>query len=307
MPSARKNAADTPSAETGEPVPGFPLKFSWSTGDWQTIFDEQISQIQADVARARADDRLVIYLSCPVSSRGGGWSGTNVDIAKHVERALIERWGEGLWVLNPAQYQLESKAGTGLINRHAARLGIDLGALLSKGGPSGGDYMRMWTKVLVEDGGDNLGRNFDAFYFLGPRDVLSFFTRRETLTLTAGIEDYFSRKFATDASFRDTFSIPGIPWGAPSPTGPTPDPRQAWVKQRLAFLRFYGLRASANFSLGSHDEWAILRLINAGRRKRSVTPDMLDGDVGDQVAAFFDGNQVDPASSEAGLSRGYAR
>jgi hypothetical protein len=58
--------------------------------------------------------------------------------------------------------------------------------------------------------------------------------------------------------------------------------------------------------LGSHDEWAILRLVNAARRARSATPTMLDGDVADQVAAFFDGVQVDLSSSEAGVSRGYA-
>jgi hypothetical protein len=291
MPNKSKNPATVLPTKTGQPVPGFPLSFTWLTGDWEKIFDEQISLIKEDVARARAEDRLVAYLSCPISSRGGGWSGTNVDIARHVERALLERWGEAFWVLNPAQYQLESKAGTGLINRHADGLKINLAKLLSKSAPGGGEYMRMWTKVLVEDGTDNLGGNFDAFYFLGPRDVFSFFTQNESLTLTNGIETYFARKFATDASFRDQFSI---------------QPRKAWIKQRTEFLRFYSLRASANFSLGSHDEWAIFRLINAGRRKRSATSTMLGGDVGDQVAAFFDGNQVDPSSSEASLSPGYA-
>jgi hypothetical protein len=33
---------------------------------------------------------------------------------------------------------------------------------------------------------------------------------------------------------------------------------------------------------------------------------MIDGDVGDQLAAFFDGSQVDPSASQASLSRGYA-
>lgn len=157
----KRDASKTPAThgdtETGQPVPGFPLTFTWHTGDWQKIFDEQIKQIKADVARARAEDRLIVYLSCPISSRGGGWSGTNVDIARHVERSLLEKWGEGFWILNPAQYQLESKAGAGLINMHAQTLKIDLVALQKQSSPGGGDYMRMWTKVLVEDGGDNLG------------------------------------------------------------------------------------------------------------------------------------------------------
>src|SRR2546423_413040 len=114
MANAKKN---TPKAltKTDEPVPGFPLSFMWHTGDWERIFDEQIKRIKSEVARARIENRLIVYLSCPISSRGGGWSGTNVDIALHMQRALLERWGEGFWVLNPAQYQLESRAGTGLI------------------------------------------------------------------------------------------------------------------------------------------------------------------------------------------------
>jgi hypothetical protein len=297
--------ATSASTKTGEPVPGFALRFTWLTGEWEAIFDEQISLIKSDVERARSEDRLVAYLSCPISSRGGGWSGTNVDIARHVERSVLERWGEAFWILNPAQYQLESKAGTGLLNRHAERLGIDLQKLLQESTPGGGDYMRMWTKVLVEDGVDNLGRNFDAFYFLGPQDVFSFFTQKESLTLTSGVDDYFARKFATDVSFRDTFSIPGINWGNPNqPAGA--NLRKDWTMLRTDFLRFYALRASANFSLGSHDEWAIFRLINEERRKKSAKPGMLGGDVGDQVAGYFDGNQVDPSSSEAQLSPGYA-
>jgi hypothetical protein len=306
MSNKNKKSSPAGTTKTGKPVKDFELSFTWLTGNWELIFNEQITLIQQEVKRARAENRLLVYLSCPISSRGGGWSGTNVDIARHVERALLERWGEAFWILNPAQYQLESKAGNGLFDQHARKLGIDLAKLLKEGSPGGGDYMRMWTKVLVEDGQDNLGRNFDAFYFLGPRDVFSFFSQDETLTLTSGIEAYFARKFAADASFCDTFSIPGITWGAVPKTAPNPDPRTTWTRQRTDFLRFYGLRASANFSLGSHDEWAIFRLINQGRRKKSAAPDMLDGDIGDQLAAFFDGIQVDPSASQAGLSRGYA-
>jgi hypothetical protein len=292
--------------ETGEPVPGFPLKFKWRGGAWKRIFNRQIQLLQDDIARARADGRLVLYLSCPISSRGGSWAGTNVDIARHVERAILQRLGEAFWVLNPAQYQLESKAGLGLLEQHAKAEGVDLLELKRAGEPGGGDYMRMWTRVLVEDGGANLGRNFDAYYFLGPSDVLSFFTANGSQTLTAGIQAYFARKMESDASFREQFSAATAVWGDHSVAPDQVAAKAAWATQRQQFLRYYGLRASANFSLGSHDEWAILRLINSERRRTSATLDKLDGDVGDQLAAFFDGSQVSLSASEAPLSRGYA-
>jgi hypothetical protein len=309
VPQIRKRSTSA-ATKTEEPVPGFPIRFTWSTGDWQQIIDEQIALVKSDVARARAENRLIVYLSCPISARGGGWSGTNVDVARHVERTLLERWGEAFWVLNPSQYQLESKAGQGLINRHARDLKIDLTKLMARSEPLGGDYMRMWTKVLVEDGKDNLGRNFDAFYFLGPRDVYSFFSRDGAMTLTAGIETYFARKLSIDSSFCDAYSSAKIEWGS-SPASAAQKKaaeqlRSDWTGKRLDFLRFYGLRASANFSLGSHDEWEIFRLINAGRRKKSANPKMIGGDAGDQVVGFFDGNQVDLSSSQASVSPGYA-
>lgn len=303
------------------PIATFPMKYVWHLGPWYDIFDLQISLIRADIRRAKAEDKQVIYLSCPISSRGGGYSGTNVDVAKHVERSLLDRWGEAFWILNPAQYQLESKAGTGLINRHAEYLGLDLDRLTKAATPSGGDYMRMWTTVLVENDakagnrevGDHLvntGQYFDAFYFLGPRDVQTFFLNVGD-TLTEGIQVYFARKFATDADFRSDFSEAGLDWEALMPPGHLDQNglKSQWALKRSRFLRYYSLRASANFSLGSHDEWLIFCHINALRRRATKNPDrfMVDGDVGEQLAGFFDGNQIDPASTEALVSRGYSQ
>jgi hypothetical protein len=304
------------------PIPDFPTKYVWHKGPWYDIFDRQIALIRNDIRRAKAEDRLVVYLSCPISSRGGGFSGTNVDVAKHVERSLLERWGEAFWILNPAQYQLESKAGTGLIDAHAAYYGIDLGKLKAWASPFGGDYMRMWTTVLVENEtkvGErdidtkliNSGQFFDAFYFIGPRDVQSFFMN-EGDTLTAGIQAYFARKFATDPDFRAAYSEAGVDWSDLGTRTPVNEheyrARDLWAQKRKDFLRYYSLRASANFSLGSHDEWLIFCCVNARRRAASKNPErfMVDGDVGEQLAGFFDGGQVDPASSETVVSRGYA-
>jgi hypothetical protein len=304
----------------GRPVADFEMEYEWHTGPWEDIFDRQIALLKSDIRRARAQDKLVVYLSCPISSRGGGFSGTNVDIAQFTERALLQRWGEGFWILNPAQYQLESKAGTGLITDYAAALGIDLSQLKGFCTPSGGDYMRMWTTVLVSDDErvgaiepsgtilQNTGQHFDAFYFLGPRDVEAFFGQYR-VSLTAGIDAYFARRYATDASFRDAFAVTGINWAQTPPPRPG-DPQDAlrtdWERKRLEFLRYYGLRASGNFSLGSHDEWNIFHLINQKRRRATAGRGQLDGDVSIQLAAFFDGGQLDPGSTELSLSRGYA-
>src|SRR5262245_49050148 len=135
----------------GTPVTGFPIKFSWHTEYWLSLFDRQVELIRGDIRRARADGKLIVYLSCPISARGGGDRSTNVEIAKGVERRVLSQWGERFWILNPAQYQLESKEGTGLMEVHAKECDIDLAKLREVSHPTGGDYMRMWTKVLVED------------------------------------------------------------------------------------------------------------------------------------------------------------
>jgi hypothetical protein len=297
------------------PIEGFPMVYEFHTGPWKMIFDQQIELIQRDILRATAEGKLIVYLSCPISSRGGGYSVTNVDVAKHIERHLLEVWGEGFWILNPSQYQLESKAGMGLMTKHANDLGIDLPELLQFSKPIGGDYMRMWTTVLVKNDTQvgtrhveasyvNSGQYFDAFYFIGPKDAQSFFTDSGE-TLTAGIQEYFSRKFAIDSDFRDHFSIPGIKWQALLPGEVLSENqkklRNEWENMRSDFFRYYALKASVNFSLGSHDEWLIFKTLNAIRREKS------NGDVGVQIAGYFDGGQIDPASSELPLSPGYSQ
>jgi hypothetical protein len=292
-----------PLGEVREPVPGFGIRFAWQTGEWEKIFDAQIELIRNDVQRALLDGKIVVYLSCPISGKGGGHAGTNVEIAKFTERRLLSEWGERFWILNPAQYQLESKEGFGLLDVHARNNGIDLKALLKRGADDpresvgGGDYMRMWTKVLVEDSPPlypippvelrNLGRNFDAYYFLGPTDVRAFFGASSQPSVGASIEQYFSRKHSFDRAFRDFFS-----------------PEKDWELNRRAFLVYYSLRAGAGVSLGSHDEWQILRLLNQARRK---VADTKLGGIPNQIAAFFDGRALPMSTAEGEASLGYAR
>jgi hypothetical protein len=314
--------------ETREPVTGFGISFTYHPKYWKDLFDAQIDAIRRNVARARADGKLIVYLSCPISGRGGGYHRTNVEIALSVERLLLDRWGERFWILNPAQYQMESDHGESMMQEHADRLGIDLTALracYTKSGPapSGGDYMRMWTKVLVEDDPvdkeerhyyipspvgnpalKNTGQHFDAFYFIGPRDVHEFFCRAEAKSLSSAIETYFASKCETDPDFRDTYSIKGIEWGLKKPGTTQKTLRGRWEMLRRDYLRFYALRASVTFSLGSHDEWNIFRRINELRRERTPRNGTLG--IAEQLGGWFDGVQISLASGETPVSKGYA-
>jgi len=306
---------DAPATVVDRPVKDFPIKFRWQKGFWEKIFDEQIKLVKSDITRARYEDRLVVYLSCPISSRGGGYGRTNSDIAKHTERRLLSEWGDRFWILNPAQYQMESKEGEKTIIRHAENLHPPVPReTLDKYPPKGGDYMRMWTRVLVEDGQKNEGRNFDMFYFLGPTDTKDFFTRDRSMTVTAGVEDYFARKFAMDQDFRDTYSLADIKRDRdernPKNRGPATvqqeELRHAWREARRNFFRYYAVKASANFSLGSHDEWQIFILINQKRLRNSRKNETPNGDVGELLPGFFDGKQIDPGAAVTLTSGGNA-
>jgi hypothetical protein len=277
------------------------MEFKWHRGVWEEIFNRQVTLIQEDVMRALASDRLVVYLSCPVSSRGGSLSTTNIDIALSTTRRLSSEWGDRFWFLNPAQYQLESPHGTGLLARHASYIQVDgkpldWKALLKKSPPSGGDYMRMWTRVLAEDADQNQGERFAAIYFVGPADCRHFFTAGGKGSLSNGVEAYFARKYATDREFNAYFSEPFFD----AENEPVSDPVAEWDRRRKEFLRYYTVRAGAAFSRGSHDEWNIWVALNQLRLSRSN-----DG-VGTQIPGFFEGAQVDPASAKTSIESGYA-
>lgn len=286
----------------GRPAKQLPITFEWQTGPWLAIFDKHVDLVQQDVLRSLAADRMVTYLSCPISSRGGSFSTTNVEIAETTARRLVDAWGTRFWFLNPGQYQLESKHGTGLIRRHARLLelekelepGFDVDALIARNPPAGGDYMRMWTRVLAEDGEGDLGERFSAYYFIGPADYWHFFTQGGRLSVSAGVEEYFARKFALDADFNAFFAGPFLDAAG----APLPDQRREWDRRRKEFLRYYTVRASAGFSRGSHDEWNIWLELNRLRVKRLG--------VGAHIPGYFGGQQIDMGSGEVPAAPGYA-
>src|SRR5271170_7083728 len=140
----------------GRPIAHLGIEFEWHEGIWKELFDKQVRFIQQDLLRAVADNKLIVYLSCPISSRAGGYVATNVEIANFTAGRLAAEWGPRFWFLNPARYQMESNQGLGLIRMHAYELGLERRAsvnvdeLMRNEPVVGGDYMRMWTRVLAE-------------------------------------------------------------------------------------------------------------------------------------------------------------
>jgi hypothetical protein len=209
-----------------------------------------------------------------------------------------------VFVLNPAAYQMESRGGTGLLQERVKQLWPHTDAekllreLTTSNPPRGGDYMRMWIRVLVEDGrypdndsegpskrGRNCGGMFDGVYFLGPSDVHVFFGAGSGTSLTQAVESYFARKYATDLDFRLEFE------GGSD---------QTWESRRKRFIRYYALRASASFSLGSHDEWNAMVRLNRKRRE-----DVNVYGPGEELACYFDGRQMSPAAADTFVHPGY--
>lgn len=282
-------------------MPGFPYRTRWQTGLWLDLFEMQVDLIERDVARAMAQDSVMVFQSIPLTGRGGGHYATNVEVAEHLARRLMEEWGHRFWVLNPARYQLESKEGTGLMHLHASRLSqergeeIDVDELFRRSPPHGGDYMRMWTRILVEDSEDFSGRRWDVLYFVGPSDVRTFFTEDGARTWTAGVEEYFARKQTMDRDFHDAFVPPFFDREGRRLTGTAE--KEEWKRRRNAFFRYYTVRAGVNFSLGSHDEWNIWQGLNERRRASEG--------IADQIAGYFDGRQLDPASFSERAAPGY--
>ena len=147
-----------------------------------------------------------------------------------------------------------------------------LDADLPKG--AGADYMLMWASLL--EGTDGFG-DFDFVYFAGPQDFARYFGFDGNGDMTK-LDAYFDKRVKVDPEFEKAVQ-----------NGLT----------KLAFRKYYGLRASASVSRGAHDEWNIFRLINERRRA--------DGKfgTGNQIPVLFDGRGIAPADSEAAVSDGY--
>lgn len=143
-------------------------------------------------------------------------------------------------------------------------------------GANGADYMLQWTRAL--EGPTGTGDDFDFFYFAGPSDFAA------ALGLTGEgdmekIDALFDQRYAADEGLRKAVDQKRV--------------------SKATFRNYYGLKAAIMFSYGSHDEWNILRLINAKRLGGTQFG------VANQIASFYDGRPTPPSAAEQPVSNGY--
>jgi len=138
-----------------------------------------------------------------------------------------------------------------------------------------GDYMLMWTRVL--EGANAMGEDFDFVYFTGPSDFAGFFALTGKGDMDR-IAAYFDERMAKDADLKRAV--------------------ERGTVTAASFRNYYGLRAATSFSLGAHDEWNVIRSVNARRR------DDPKFGVPNQLAVIFDGRAVSSAEAEQAVAGG---
>jgi hypothetical protein len=152
-----------------------------------------------------------------------------------------------------------------LLNPAAPDIGLPPAAM-------GADYMLMWTRVL--EGNDGLGQDFDFVYFVGPSEFAWHFSFDGHADMEK-VDAYYDGLAKTDAGIK--------------------------AIDKTKFRNYYGLRAAVSFSFGSHDEWNIVRSINAKRREADKAAGITK-----QLGVLFDGRAVAPGLFEEPVTPGDA-
>ena len=231
--------------------------------------DANVTRVRKVIRDNRAAGRTIGYLSVPLSPAGGGSYEINSEAAKAIAGDVTKRFGpSSVYLLNPGA------EGSDAMN-----------------GGSGADYMYMWTQILEGTGN---GEDFDFFYFAGPTDFSRYFLkpakdakdqteepardRNQVDDYFGKLDEFFDRRVASDEAFRKAVEAKQI--------------------TKSGFRVYYGLRASVAFSLGSHDEWNIARLLNERRRGVEAFG------IPNQLSIFFDGQPVNPGNFESPASSG---
>jgi hypothetical protein len=142
------------------------------------VIQGEVVKIRTEMKTQRDSGKLLAYSSVPISPRGGGHTGTNLDIAAAVKVKLEKEYGNGLWVLNPGEHQLSGVGGKS---------------------PGGAEYMVMWASIIA--GEDGSGKAFDLVHFLGPTDVRAFMGCT-TGSIVSCVDRYVGVRAAADPQFR---------------------------------------------------------------------------------------------------------
>jgi hypothetical protein len=140
-----------------------------------------IDRVRGEITTNRAAGRFIGYVSVPVSSKSGGDFQTNTNLAEHVTQYVMREFGNKLWLVNPAAYNLPKTA-------------------------TGGDYMAVWADVLA--GTDGLGSDFDLAYFVGPSDVWRYFGAESEARLDK-IESWLADKSRVSPAYKAIYEDAG--------------------------------------------------------------------------------------------------
>ena len=133
--------------------------------------------------RAQNEDKLVAYLSVPLTARGGGYRPLNVEISEFLKSRAESRFQGRVWALAPGKVESELPQ----VNGKSAQ---------------GGEYMYMWTQVLAGD--DGYGRDFNLLFAAGPLEIRAFFGASEDIM--ASLERYIDLRAKVDSDFRDNIA-----------------------------------------------------------------------------------------------------
>ena len=116
------------------------------------VIEQQVTVARETIGKQKAQGKAIGYMSVPISTIAGSYSGVNGKVGAEVKDRVESRFGsKDAWILNPAATQVALPQGA-----------------------SGADYMLMWTKVL--EGRTGLGEDFDFVYFVGPSDFARHFS-----------------------------------------------------------------------------------------------------------------------------------
>lgn len=153
------------------------LKFCYCVNaDLIPEIDKRLELLKAQIAQAKEAGKAIGYISTPISSLGGGYSGVNLKVAAAVKDHLNARYGaDRVWLLNPGEDPWFLKGGTGA------------------------DFMLMWTRTLEGLAGPD--SDFDFIYFVGPSDFARYLKLNGTNDLAA-IGTFYDDNAAADPKLK---------------------------------------------------------------------------------------------------------